>query len=299
MSGPNIAQNNEQILNDIQTLQEMEQKLLNNLEANAAKLTPQQQEQIVEKMNQISNMRINLYQTLSGVNNFFQDALSSSIGTLQQQTVAIDIIENELNQSKRRLDILENERQNKIRLVEINDYYGEKYAEHSQFMKIIIFTLIPVIILAFLYNTGLVPDTIYYVLLVIISAVGAFFIWRRFASIIMRDNMNYQAYNWFFDPKSAPSASPSQSATDPWAAPTGFGTCIGQNCCSTGQTWDDKLNQCVGSSSVSSDPSIKEPFVTESMVLNALTKKQTDKYKADYTMDANYQGPQSTSFITK
>ena len=102
MSGPNIAQNNEQILNDIQTLQEMEKKLLNNLEANADKLTPQQQEQIVEKMNQISNMRINLYQTLSGVNNFFQDALSSSIGTLQQQTVAIDIIENELNQSKRR-----------------------------------------------------------------------------------------------------------------------------------------------------------------------------------------------------
>jgi hypothetical protein len=299
MSGPNIAQNNEQILNDIQTLQEMEQKMLNNLEANAGKLTPQQQEQIVEKMNQISNMRINLYQTLSGVNNFFQDSLSSSIGTLQQQTVAIDIIENELNQSKRRLDVLENERQNKIRLVEINDYYGEKYAEHSQFMKIIIFTLIPVIILTFLYNTGLVPDTIYYILLVIISVIGAFFIWRRFASIIMRDNMNYQAYNWFFDPKSAPSASPSQSTTDPWAAPTGFGTCIGQNCCSTGQTWDDKLNQCVGSSSVSSDPSIKEPFVTESMILNALTRTQSDKYKADYTMDANYQGPQSTSFITK
>jgi hypothetical protein len=299
MSGPNIAQNNEQILNDIQTLQEMEQKLLNNLEANAGKLTPQEQEQIVEKMNQISNMRINLYQTLSGVNNFFQDALSSSIGTLQQQTVAIDIIENELNQSKRQLDVLENERQNKIRLVEINDYYGEKYAEHSQFMKIIIFTLVPIIILAFLYNKGLLPETIYYVLLVIVSAIGAFFMWRRFASIIMRDNMNYQAYDWFFDPKSAPSASPSQTTSDPWAAPAGFGTCIGQNCCSTGQMWDDKLNQCVGSSSVSSDSSIKEPFVTESMVLNALTKTQPDKFKADYKMGSNYHAPQSTSFINK
>ena len=166
-------------------------------------------------------------------------------------------------------------------------------------MKIIIFTLIPVIILAFLYNTGLVPDTIYYVLLVIISAVGAFFIWRRFASIIMRDNMNYQEYDWFFDPKSAPSGSASTSTSDPWAAPTGFGTCIGQNCCSTGQTWDDKLNQCVGSSSVSSDSSIKESFITESIVMNALTKTQPDKYKADYKMGDNYQAPQSTSFINK
>ena len=298
MSEENIVQNNEQILSDIQSLQKMEQQLFNNLETNT-NLTSQQQQQIVEKMNQLSNMRINLYQTLSGVNNFFQDALSSSIGTLQQQTVAIDIIENELNQSKRQLDVLENERQNKIRLVEINDYYGEKYAEHSQFMKIIIFTLVPIIILAFLYNKGLLPETIYYVLLVIVSAIGAFFMWRRFASIIMRDNMNYQAYDWFFDPKSAPSASPSQTTSDPWAAPAGFGTCIGQNCCSTGQTWDNKLNQCVGSSSVSSDSSIKEPFVTESMVLNALTKTQPDKFKADYKMGSNYHAPQSTSFINK
>jgi hypothetical protein len=282
MSDPNIAQSNEQILNDIQTLQEMEQKLLNNLEANADKLTPQQQEQIVEKMNQISNMRINLYQTLSGVNNFFQDALSSSIGTLQQQTVAIDIIENELNQSKRRLDVLENERLNKIRLVEINDYYGEKYAEHSQFMKIIIFTLIPVIILAFLYNTGLVPDTIYYVLLVIISAVGAFFIWRRFASIIMRDNMNYQEYNWSFNPDSANTDSSSSSSSDPWASDMNLGSCVGDACCSSGLVYDTNMNQCVpeGPANINRTSGASQ----ESFINNILTKTQPANYKISHDL---------------
>ena len=68
-------------------------------------------------------MRVNLYQTLSGVNGFFQTALSSSIGTLQEQTTAIAIVENELNQSKKRLEVLEIEKNNKVRLVEINDYY--------------------------------------------------------------------------------------------------------------------------------------------------------------------------------
>ena len=184
MSEPNIAQNNEQILNDIQSLQEMEKTLLNSLEANANTLTSQEQEQIVEKMNRISDMRINLYQTLSGVNNFFQGALSSSIGTLQQQTAAIGIIEDELNQSKKRLEVLENEKLNKIRLVEINDYYGEKYAEHSELMKIIIFTLVPIIILAILNNKGILPEKIYYILLVIVSIIGSVFLWRRFSSII-------------------------------------------------------------------------------------------------------------------
>ena len=146
-----IQQNNEQLLNDIQSLQTMEQQLFNSLETNP-NLTTSQQQQIVEKMNQISNMRINLYKTLSQVNNFFHNSLSSSQGTLQEQTAAIGIVENELNKSKRRLQILEQEKNNKIRLVEINNYYGDKYGEHSQIMKIVIFTLIPIIILVVLNN---------------------------------------------------------------------------------------------------------------------------------------------------
>ena len=138
MSGSNVQQNNEQILNDIQYLQQLEQQMFNNLETNP-NLSTQQQEEIIQKMNQISNMRINLYQTLSGVNSFFQNALTSSVGTLQEQTAAIAIVESELNRSKKRLETLNMERNNKIRLVEINDYYGEKYSEHSNLMKIIIF----------------------------------------------------------------------------------------------------------------------------------------------------------------
>ncbi|MCJ7801994.1 MAG: hypothetical protein MUP82_06515 [Candidatus Marinimicrobia bacterium] len=300
MSNQNIAQNNEQILNDIQALQEMERQLLNNLESNVTTLTPQQQEQTIEKINQISNMRINLYQTLSSTNQYFQGALSSSVVTLQQQAVAIDIIEIELNNSKKRLDLLETEKLNKIRLVEINDYYGDKYADHAQFMKIVIFTLIPIIIISVLHNKSILPDTPYYILLVLISIVGAFYMWRSFSSIIMRDNMNYQAYNWTFNPKTAPSgtATTTSSASDPWAASINIGTCVGQECCSDGQTWDTSMNQCTGTSTVT-EPFGTESFVTESMIQKSLSKKQPNKHKSDYKIGNNYKAPQSGSFIKK
>jgi hypothetical protein len=295
---PNVAQNNEQILTDIQSLQQMEQQLFNSLETNTT-LSPQQQQQIVEKMNQLSNMRINLYQTLSGVNSFFQNSLSSSVGTLQEQTVAIGIVENELNQAKKNLELLESEKNNKIRLVEINDYYGEKYSEHSQLMKIIIFTLVPVIILAFLNNKGILPNIIYYILLIIVAIIGAYFFWIRIASIIMRDNMNYQEYNWNFDPSKAPSGSASLS-NDPWLTTNMPGTCIGQECCSTGQTWDAALNQCAGDSTVVvstvSDSTVTESFLTETMVNNALIKKQPGKYKPDVNI-GNIHYNKSQSFI--
>jgi hypothetical protein len=294
---PNISQNNEQILNDIQSLQKMEQDLFSSLETNT-NLTSQQQQKIIEKMNQITNMRINLYQTLSGVNNFYDTALQSSAVTLKEQTAAIGIVESELNKSKKRLQLLEAEKNNKIRLVEINHYYGDKYAEHSQLMKIIIFTLVPIIILAFLNNKGILPNTIYNILIVIISFIGGYFMWIRYFSIIMRDNMNYQEYDFYFDPNTAP-VGPTTDGDDPWLSLKIPGTCVGEYCCSDGLTWNSDINQCVGSSTVTASSSTTtESFVTESMVNNVLTKKQNGKYKDDVNI-GNIQESSNKNFINK
>lgn len=244
--------NNAQILNDIQSLQDIEQQLFNSLDENP-NLTPSQQEQIIKKINDISNMRINLYQTLSNVNNYFSTTLSNSRGTLSEQTTAIGIVENELNKSKNKLRVLKEEKNNKIRLIEINNYFGEKYAEHSNLMKIIVWVLVPVLILAILNKKGFLPNIIYYILIVIIIVIGSIFFFRRLFSIWTRDTMNYQEYNWAFDPNNAPKSG-STSTTDPWSIKMGPlpGTCIGDACCSTGLSWDASLNQCTVSTSGSS-----------------------------------------------
>jgi SMC interacting uncharacterized protein involved in chromosome segregation len=165
---PDISNVVEKILGDIQHLQQMEQELFNKIE-NDPSLTPQQQSEIIDQINKLSTMRSNLYSTLSEINNFYENAMGSSTGTLQQQTAAINIVETELNRSKQRLDALKMDRNNKIRLVEINTYYGEKYAEHSSLMRVIIFTLIPIIILTIIFNQGFLPSRIYYILFIIHS----------------------------------------------------------------------------------------------------------------------------------
>jgi hypothetical protein len=274
MSGlPNVQENNEQILNDIQSLQQMERQLFNNLETNP-NLSTEEQKRMIEKMNQISNMRINQYETLSGVNNYFQNALNSSVDSLKQQLMSIEIVEDELNRAKKRLQILEEEKNNKIRLVEINTYFGDRYAEHSELMKIIIFTLIPVIILTFIYRSGILPNIIYYSLLVIIAIIGAYYLWNRYASIVMRDNMNYQEYEWSFDTGSIPTGTP--SADDPWASGN-FGTCLGNACCSEGLVYDSNLNQCVTDTS-------KKEIKKESFINGVLTKLQPGNYKISYNL---------------
>ena len=290
------TENNEQILNDIQNLQQLEQEVFNTLETNTS-LSSTEKEDLISKINDLSNFRINLYQTLGGVNGFFNNALSSSLGTLKEQTVAIGIVESELNRAKSRLEILEEERNNKIRLIEINEYYGDKYDEHAQLMKIIIFTLLPVIILTFMYNKGILPNMIYMFLIIVISIIGAVYLWKRYASIITRDNMNYQEYDWYFDPNA--SSGSATTTSDPWLS-TSFGTlgtCIGQACCSTGLVYDSSSNQCVDVTSTSTNAnttSVQESFETINKVL---TKQQPGKYKTDYDLSDDYKAPLSNSIF--
>ena len=287
---PDVQQNNEQILNDIQSLQKMEQELFNSLESNP-NLSSADQQQIIDKMNQLSNMRINLYQTLSGLNTYFESALNTSVDTLKEQVIAIGIVEDELNRAKKRLQILEEERNNKIRLVEINSYYGDKYAEHSKLMKIIIFTLIPIIVLTFLNNKSILPSTIYYILIVIISIIGAYFFWKNYSSIIMRDNMNYQEYNWGYNLNSLPSGS--STSTDPWASTNvNLGTCLGDSCCSDGLVYDNTVNQCVippstvpPSTTQTTTATTNASNTTENFVANVLSKTQPGKFKSDYNLN--------------
>jgi hypothetical protein len=290
----NSAQNNEQILNDIQNLQQMEQQLFNSLETNTS-LSSTEKQKLISKINDLSSFRINLYKTLGGINGFFNNALSSSLGTLKEQTVAIGIVEVELNKAKKRLEILEEERNNKIRLVEINEYYGDKYEEHAQLMKIIIFMLVPIIILTWLKNKGILPQGAYIFLVIVVSWIGAVYLWRRYASIVMRDNMNYDEYNWTFNPALAPTGG-SSTSSDPWlsnASVGALGTCIGQACCSVGQVYDSTSNQCVATTITSSK---KESFET---INNILTTQQPGEYKTDYDLKSNISEPLSNSMINE
>ena len=247
IQGPNIQGGNQEILTDIQSLQGIEQNLFNSLEN--PNLTSEEQESIINKINRLSEMRINLYKTLTGVNSFFQQALSNSRGTLTEQTAAIGVIEDELNQAKKRLRELEQEKNNKIRLVEINNYYSQQYEEYSNLLKLVILILIPIILLTVLKQIGLLPYNWYYILLTIVAIIGSVRLLRLVWSIVNRDTMNYQEYDWYFDKASAPKSN-GIGNNDPWTGTgIGLGTCMGQYCCSSGQTYDTTLNQCITVSS--------------------------------------------------
>jgi len=236
----------EQILADIERLQTIEKELFANLETNG-NLTADQQNKIIERINSISDMRIDLYETIGGMNQFYKISLENSEDTLNEQKVAIGIIEKELNDSKKQIDELKNAKISKLRAIELNSYYSDAYEEKTQLMKVLFYTLLPIVIISFLYKKGILPGFVFNSLVLLIVFVGAYYSLQHLTSIFMRDNMNYQEYDWFFNKNNAPKAKPSDgSETDPWSLGA-MGTCIGEACCpSDGDlVYDSATNRCI------------------------------------------------------
>ena len=238
---------NLQTLTDIQGLQSIEKELFQNLETGLANntLTDEQKNSIINKINEISQMRVNLYKNLNGMYDFFQKNITSSRDTIAEQTAAIDIVENELNESKKRLKVIQEENNNKLRLVEINSYYGDKYANHANIMKSIVYACIPIIILTILTNTGILPRNIYTILIVIVSVISVIYIGREIILAFAHDNMNYQEYTWSTKTSDLPEVDTEnpEGSSDPWQGMTA--TCYGSACCYEGTTYDSATNKCI------------------------------------------------------
>jgi hypothetical protein len=250
----NLQERNAQIIADINSLQSMEKDLFNNLEQSLSQntLSQSQKEELIQKINEISQMRSNMYETIGGVNSFYETNLNTSSDTLSQQTAAINIVEKELNAAKKRLKKIEEYKLNKLRLVEINNYYGERYAAHSDLMKIIIFMFVPILILAIITNWGILPVWIFSIAVILIGVFGTIKFYYAARSIMTRDNMQYQEYDWNFNPDTASKniVTPSKKTRGNFKGP---GICVGEACCDAGYTYDMVKNKCIPTSQIGND----------------------------------------------
>jgi hypothetical protein len=97
-----------------------------------------------------------------------------------------------------------------------------------------------------LYNNGFLPRPIYLTLVVIIALIGFYFLFTTFYSMMRRDNMNYQEYNWQFNPNKndASLATTNSPSVDPWSGQTSS-VCVGAQCCNQYEYYDPNLNQCI------------------------------------------------------
>ena len=248
MSYDNLQEKNEQILNDISQLQDIEKTIYNQL--SKQDLSIDEREALIMKIEQISQMRMNLYQTLSNITSFYTNNLNSSSDTLGQQTQALKIVEEQLNNSKKKLGYINGQKINKMRMVEINNYYTAWYDERVKLLKYIIVIVLAILILLLLKKKDILPENsnIFGILLIVVLLIGLYFIIPIILSMITRNNMNYSEFDWSFYKNNAPviSGDATKNKSNPWTKVSKpQKTCVGEQCCPKGTKYEKLLNECV------------------------------------------------------
>lgn len=239
-----------QNINDIISLQKIEKEMLDNLENNSS-MSDADKKQLIDKINSIFNMRIDLYKSIGKSAELYKINFNQTNNTLLQQTSAVDIEEKRLNETKYNLKKLRDQNFQKLRLIEINNYYSSRYNDHINALKILVKFILLLIVNQLVYNTGLLPSFLYWAIVVIISAIFAYNFWFTLLTMYKRNNMDYSQFD--FTPISTSSTTSNTSTTDssstlnPWyKLPI---PCVGQSCCTSGMIFDSSMNICVVSSS--------------------------------------------------
>ena len=248
-----VSQMNERSITTIQNikdLQALEKSLYAQLENSASSSAPpslQQQEKAIQRINELSKMRATLFGNLQDSYSMNQYQVAQTRNDLVDELTNVQIIEGELNNSKKQMNALKNEKINKLRMVEINTYYGKRYEAHANIMKIIIFTCIPIIIISVLNKKNMISGNIANALIAIVIVIFILTLWYKIADIMFRDNMDFDQYKFPFDPKDVDLDNGDSSNIVNLPGPLDMGIeCVGDACCSgNNMVYDSENNVCV------------------------------------------------------
>lgn len=190
-------------LKKIRNLQDVEKKLYDKLGKQTNSIENSSNiKSIVDEINDLSKIRIDNYRMLTDLHSIKQENVADTRANLVDELTIVGLIEDQLNNAKKELNAITNEKNNKMRMVEINTYYGKRYKAHSSLMKLIIMVFIPILILAILAKKELIPSNISKILSILIGLIGSVLIILNIYDLSSRDNMEYDEYDWGVrDPK--------------------------------------------------------------------------------------------------
>jgi len=193
---------------------------------------------------------LNLYASLKDIYENYGTNLSNSASLTKQQLFALKIVEKELNKSKVRMNALNMKKNDALRMVEINTYYSKQYNAQARLMRTVAIGCIPILILSVLANKGILSAKIYGFWCFNYFSDFNLMVGRQWLDMQNRDDMNYDEYDWYFNPSTAPSSGDSSggnnsgSDDEVWLN-NPLVACSGAACCYEGSSFDESLNVCV------------------------------------------------------
>jgi hypothetical protein len=215
-SNLDVSQN--ELQSDLMTLGQAEVNLLNTIMQEASN-NDLDVSDITQDLSAVVLARMDLYGLLGSALKTDYNSLLATNPVLSSQADTLNLLEDEILSTEEKLELAKQENINKLRLIEINEYYGSLYEDQAWLMKIIVIMCVHISVLCILYKVLKFPENIFFMCLGGTLVVGSYYFITRAVNIASRDNMNYDQYNIpFTPPKNSDVVPANATPANPWYA---------------------------------------------------------------------------------
>lgn len=266
----------DQTLKTVGQIDKQIQNIYNNLEIQSVKTNPDlnKQNQMLQKIQELQQLKSSLYTSLSNSYSSTQANVAEARNSLVDEIAVGGIVKSELSHIKNNLSALEQARSNKVRMAEINNYYGEKYDAQTNVMKTIVYFCVPILILGILMKKDIISANIALSIIGVLVGLAIIVAIFQAIDIARRDNMNFSEYRFPFNPESVDLNTDSNDDDQPSQSDYTL-SCVGEACCPSGNTfgtvWDNDQKICV---TPAYEDSQTEGFVGEKCLQNSFDKAE-------------------------
>ena len=253
-----VDTNYKDLIKNIKASQDIEKELYSDLDALPPNAELNRQKLIVDKINNTSQSRINLFKNLFALNSLLSRDITDETTTLQAKTQMLQTIEEELNRQKAQMTKEKDLNIRNLRLTEINTYYSQKYNAYYMIFQKIVYTCIVLLVVILLRQRYLISSNVSHLLAIIVVVVGLFLIVPTLFDLSFRNNMVFSQYDYSLRPDTEhPSDNTKSGKQKPFFDFRKYekdlellaeGVCLGSRCCGPGQEYDRKKAKCVISS---------------------------------------------------
>lgn len=205
----------------------------------------EEKQKIINKINNLSNIRVTLLKSINGNYNDIALDVSKTKEEYNNQLNLTKMTEIKLNEMKTNINNLLMDKNKKIRKVEINTYESDKYDSYLKLTNIIIVFCVVFVVLGILSKYSKLPSNIINIIVSVLLIILTIIIVLKLFDISSRNNMNFNEYDTYRTSSDSSTPIIGENLSDKKNKLFNMGTCIGQGCCSAGTKYDNKLHKCI------------------------------------------------------
>lgn len=196
-----LADKHQSTIQSIKQLQDMEKYMFQNLnrELSGENTSAEEQQEIINRINELSSMRIELFNKLKNNYSSVSDELRNDRNSLADQITMAGVVEHELNQLKKNIDSLKQDKNNKLRLVEIGEYQYKRYEAHSNIMRVFAIVAFVILVSSVLLQRGIIPSFVTTIVIIGAIAYTIIYLIMILPDLLSRNKFDYDKYDFYFD----------------------------------------------------------------------------------------------------